>query len=301
LTDRVHHTVCPGCNSGSLRSVLEVKDFSVSGHLFSLNECNECGLRFTQDAPGPDSIAPYYQFEQYISHTNTNKGLVNKLYQGVRKFTLRQKRKLIQKSSGCQTGHLLDVGCGTGAFASAMQRAGWTVTALEPDAGARNIAREQFGVQAVDSAQLYQLPEAQYDVITLWHVLEHMHQLKDVLVQLRKLLKPEGTLFIAVPNYMSYDAMAFGEYWAAYDVPRHLYHFTPRSMRALLSAHQLVVTETLPMWFDSFYVSLLSTANRSGRTDYVKAFLTGCISNLRALADTEKCSSIIYGCRQWPH
>jgi SAM-dependent methyltransferase len=182
-----------------------------------------------------------------------------------------------------------------------MQRAGWTVTALEPDAGARNIAREQFGVQAVDSAQLYQLPEAQYDVITLWHVLEHMHQLKDVLVQLRKLLKPEGTLFIAVPNYMSYDAMAFGEYWAAYDVPRHLYHFTPRSMRALLSAHQLVVTETLPMWFDSFYVSLLSTANRSGRTDYVKAFLTGCLSNLRALADTEKCSSIIYGCRQWPH
>ncbi|MFM8709733.1 MAG: class I SAM-dependent methyltransferase [Sphingomonadales bacterium] len=269
--------------------------------MFSLLQCQECGLRCTQDAPGPGSISPYYQFEQYISHSNTTKGLVNKLYQGVRKFTLRQKRNLIEKASGCKAGHLLDVGCGTGAFAATMQHAGWTVSALEPDAGARHIARERFGVQALDSTQLYQLPEAQFDVITLWHVLEHMHQLKDVITQLRKLLKPDGMLFIAVPNYSSFDADTFGEYWAAYDAPRHLYHFTPRSMRALLSVHQWVVTETLPMWFDSFYVSLLSTAYRSGRTEYVKAFVTGLVSNLRALADREKCSSIIYCCRQWPH
>jgi 2-polyprenyl-3-methyl-5-hydroxy-6-metoxy-1,4-benzoquinol methylase len=301
LIDRIHYTSCPGCSAVNLRSVLEVKDFSVTGQLFSLLQCQECELRFTQDVPDASAIAPYYQFEQYISHTNTNKGLVNKLYQGVRKFTLRQKRKLIEKASGCNAGLLLDVGCGTGAFAASMQQAGWTVTALEPDAGARKIAMEQFGVQAVDSAQLYQLPEAHYDVITLWHVLEHMHQLQQVIVQLRKLLKPSGQLIIAVPNYTSFDAVTFGEYWAAYDVPRHLYHFSPRSMRALLSAHQLVLTETFPMWFDSFYVSLLSTAYRSGRTDYAKAFLTGLASNLRALADTEKCSSIIYCCRQWPH
>ncbi len=301
MIDSIHYTFCPGCGASSLRSVLEVKDFSVTGQLFSLLECSECELRFTQDVPSATAMGPYYQFEQYISHTNTNKGLVNKLYQGVRKFTTWQKRKLIEKTSGCKAGHLLDVGCGTGAFAATMQRAGWTVTALEPDAGARKIAMEQFGVQAVDSTQLYQLPEAHYDVITLWHVLEHMHHLQDVIVQLRKLLKPNGQIFIAVPNYTSFDAVTFGEHWAAYDVPRHLYHFTPRSMRALLSTHQLLLTETFPMWFDSFYVSLLSTSYRSGRTAYAHALLIGLASNLKALADKEKCSSIIYCCRQWPH
>lgn len=301
MTDRVHYSACPLCGSNQLRPVAEVKDFSVTHQFFSLLECSECTLRFTQNAPTAATIAPYYQFEQYISHTNTNKGLVNKIYQVVRKFTGRQKRKLIEKASGRTGGALLDIGCGTGFFASTMQRAGWTVTAVEPDAGARKIASEQFGVAAHDSDHLYQLTEAQFDVITLWHVLEHMHQLQEVVAQLRKLLNPDGTIFIAVPNYTSYDATEFGACWAAYDVPRHLYHFTPRSMRTLLSAHQLMLTDLFPMWFDSFYVSLLSTSYRSGRPAYINAFITGLISNLRALGDREKCSSIIYCCRQWPH
>jgi len=301
LNDRIHYTTCPACGSDRLLAAGEVQDFSVSRQLFPLLACKECTLRFTQHAPVAEAAAPFYQFEQYISHTNTSKGLISKVYQWVRKFTLRQKRKLVEKNSGIKAGHLLDLGCGTGAFAATMQRAGWQVTALEPDAGARKVALEQFGVQAADSAEFYTLPAAQFDVITLWHVLEHMHDLKKVLKQLHTLLKPQGMLFIAVPNFTSYDATVFGEHWAAYDVPRHLYHFSPQAMRSLLSSHQLVLTDTFPMWFDSFYVSLLSTAYRSGRTQAGKAMLTGLLSNVKALADKEKCSSLIYCCRQWPH
>ncbi len=301
MSDRIHYTSCPSCGATVLRPVVEVKDHSVSKQLFMLLECGDCQLRITQGAPMVEAAAPFYRFEQYISHSNTSKGVINKTYQWVRKFTLWQKRKLVEKQSGCMAGHLLDVGCGTGAFAATMQRAGWQVTALEPDAGARDIAREQFGVQAVDTTDFFRLPEGRYDVITLWHVLEHMHELQAVITQLRKLLKPGGVLFIAVPNYTSYDAAVFDEHWAAYDVPRHMYHFSPRAMRTLLSSHQLLLTEVLPMWFDSFYVSLLSTFYRSGSTRYINALAVGVLSTLRALADRERASSLIYCCRQWPN
>ncbi|NDF97736.1 MAG: class I SAM-dependent methyltransferase [Chitinophagia bacterium] len=300
MSGRIHYTSCPACGAAKLRPVFSVADHSVTKQFFELTECGECQLRFTQDAPTSEEAAPYYQFEDYISHTNTRKGIVNLVYQWVRKFTLYQKRKLIEKNSGLTAGTLLDVGCGTGAFAAAMQTSGWQVTALEPDAGARRIALETFGVQATDSDGFFRLPEGHYDVITLWHVLEHMHDLGAVMTQLRKLLKPTGTLFVAVPNYTSYDADVFEACWAAYDVPRHLYHFSPQAMRTLLSSHQLLLTDTIAMWFDSFYVSLLSTSYQSGRTVYGKALLTGLVSNLRALADKERCSSLIYCCRQWP-
>jgi len=300
LSDKLHYTSCPACGGKETYPVMQVCDHSVSKEMFSLLECRECQLRFTQDVPSSQAIARYYQFEQYISHTNTSKGVVNKVYQWVRKFTLRQKRRLIEKHSGLSTGKLLEVGAGTGAFAATMQRAGWQVTALEPDAGARRIALEQFGVQALDSAGFYEMPSGEYDVITLWHVLEHMHDLRRVMSHLRELLKPGGKLFIAVPNYTSYDALLFDTHWAAYDVPRHLYHFSPRAMRSLLSSQQIVLTDTLPMWFDSFYVSLLSTSYRSGKTQYAKAFLSGLMSTVKTLGDSERASSLIYVCRQWP-
>ncbi len=298
MIDRIHYTHCPVCGSNSIYPIMEVHDFSVTQQLFSLVECRECRVRVTQDAPTASGASLYYQFDDYISHTNTARGLINKTYQLVRKFTLRQKRKLIEKNSGCTAGHLLDLGCGTGAFAATMQRAGWQVTALEPDAGARKVALQQFGVTAMDTAEFYQLPAGHFDVITLWHVLEHMHDLRNVMQQLQKLLKPQGVLFIAVPNYTSHDAASFQHHWAAYDVPRHLYHFSPRSMQQLLSLHQLKLTDMMPMWFDSFYVSLLSTKYQSKKTNYAKAFLTGLVSNLKALADRERCSSIVYCCRQ---
>src|SRR5687768_12429331 len=143
----IHYTNCPVCGSADIKKVLSAKDHTVSGEEFSVMECNNCSLRFTQDVPDAASIAPYYKSEEYISHTNTSKGLVNRLYQSVRKRTLRQKRKLVEKETGVTKGRMLDLGAGTGAFVNEMKLAGWEATGLEPDPDAKKIAKELYGIE----------------------------------------------------------------------------------------------------------------------------------------------------------
>lgn len=189
---------------------------------------------------------------------------------------------------------LLDLGAGTGAFASVMQQSGWTVSALEPEEQARRKAADLYGLQLQDSSKLFELEENQFDAITLWHVIEHVHSLHQYLDQLKKVLKPGGIIFIAVPNYTSYDAVLYKEFWAAYDTPRHLYHFSPTAMQKLLQSHGLQLKTIKPMWFDSFYVSLLSEKYKSGRSNLVKGFFNGAVSNLKAMFNKEKASSLIY-------
>jgi len=296
----VHYTHCPGCDSSSVKFVLDTKDYSISGRSFSIWECANCTLRFTQDVPDSASIGPYYKSENYISHTNTSMGFVNRLYQIVRKKTLRQKRRLICKTTGKQRGTLLDVGSGTGAFVNEMKQNGWEVTGLEPDEDARRVAKESFHCELKSTDVLFSLPENAFDVITLWHVLEHVHDLKNYLHQFKKLLKPDGRLVIAVPNYTSFDASVYRQYWAAYDVPRHLYHFSPLSMKLLVHKNGMRIIEYKPMWFDSFYVSFLSSKyknsgqDRQGKTNWLAASWNGFVSNLQALLDKRKCSSVIY-------
>ena len=296
----VHYTHCPGCDSSSVKFVLDTKDYSISGRSFSIWECANCTLRFTQDVPDSASIGPYYKSENYISHTNTSMGFVNRLYQIVRKRTLRQKRRLICKTTGKQRGTLLDVGSGTGAFVNEMKQNGWEVTGLEPDEDARRVAKESFHCELKSTDVLLSLPENAFDAITLWHVLEHVHDLKNYLHQFKKLLKPDGRLVIAVPNYTSFDASVYRQYWAAYDVPRHLYHFSPLSMKLLVHKNGMRIIEYKPMWFDSFYVSFLSSKyknsgqDRQGKTNWVAASWNGFVSNLQALFDKRKCSSVIY-------
>jgi len=294
MKETIHYTQCPVCGSDSIKQVLQAKDHTVSGERFSICECAACTARFTQDIPAAAAIGPYYKSENYISHTNTSKGLVNGLYQWVRKRTLKQKRKLIQRVSGLQAGSILDLGSGTGAFAGEMKSNGWQVTALEPDADARKVAEESFGVQLQDIAGFYQLTDAQFDAITMWHVLEHVHDLQGYMAKLKTLLKEKGRLIIAVPNYTSGDAAVYGEYWAAYDVPRHLYHFSPASVKGLVEKHGLKLLGCKPMWYDSFYVSLLSSKYKYGKTGLVGAFLHGLRSNIRAVGDVKRCSSVIY-------
>jgi 2-polyprenyl-3-methyl-5-hydroxy-6-metoxy-1,4-benzoquinol methylase len=197
----------------------------------------------------------------------------------------------VTRKSGLSTGKLLDVGCGTGAFLLAMKESGWEVKGLEPDEKAKGLA-QQKGLDVDDSSVLFSLPENSFDVITLWHVLEHVHELHSYMEQLRKLLRPKGVLFIAVPNYTSGDAGHYGSAWAAYDVPRHLYHFSPASMHKLLSLHQLTAAEIMPMWFDSYYVSMLSEKYKGG--NIISAFLQGANSNIRAAGNHQRCSSLIY-------
>ena len=250
--------------------------------------------RFTQDVPDAESIGSYYKSKDYISHSNTSKGLINRLYQVVRKRTLKQKRKLICKVTDINQGDLLDVGSGTGAFVNEMQRNGWKAVGLEPDAGAREVAQNIFNCELKNIDDLFHLTPNSFDAITIWHVLEHVHDLHNYIHQLKNLLKQTGKIIIAVPNYTSFDAFVYKEYWAAYDVPRHLYHFSPTSMKYLVEKNGMHLKDVKPMWFDSFYVSLLSSKYKSGKTKWLNAMWTGLRSNLKAMNDNRKCSSVIY-------
>ncbi len=285
---------CPCCGSNNIKPQLVAKDYTVSNQSFDIWHCHNCTLRFTQNVPDETSIGAYYQSTNYVSHSDTQEGLINKLYHKVRKKTLIQKSELIIDASKVANGVLLDVGSGTGAFAQTMIEAGWKVTGLEPDDTARTVALNKFGLQLDDPKTLFDLTENTFDAITMWHVLEHVHNLHGYLEQYQKILKPEGKLVIAVPNYTSSDATSYQEYWAAYDVPRHLYHFSPESMTKLAALKGFKIEAYNPMWYDSFYVSMLSEQYKNGKGNLPKAVINGLLSNLKASKDNKLCSSVIY-------
>lgn len=283
---------CPVCERGALHHYLDVKDFSISQEEFELVECESCGLRITQNHPDLFTIGPYYESDDYISHTNTAKGLVNQLYHKVRSYMLGQKQKLVEECH--RGGKLLDIGTGTGYFLSHMKKSGWEVTGLEPDAGARKIAKEEFGLNVEDIDTLYNLDEKSFDVVTMWHVLEHVHALNEDLAQISKLIRDEGWLIIAVPNPTSSDAARYGKFWAGYDVPRHLWHFSPESMTLLLEKHGFELRNTKGMPFDAFYVSMLSEKYKDSPLGVVTGSLAGLVTNIKALSNTHQSSSLIY-------
>ncbi|MBN8668219.1 MAG: class I SAM-dependent methyltransferase [Chitinophagales bacterium] len=291
---QVHYTACPVCGGHGFQPVFSVHDHTVSQEDFLILGCTECGHRFTQDVPGPDRIGAYYKAESYISHTNSSKGLINRMYKIVRGYTIGSKRRWVEKYTGLKKGAILDIGAGTGFFIAEMKSNGWVVTGLEPDAEARAVAFDTNGLKLEGLDTLYQLTPGTYDAITLWHVLEHVHDLEGYVKRFNELLKPEGRLIIAVPNHTSHDARKYGKDWAAYDVPRHLHHFSPSSMKHLLEERGFLLQEMRPMYFDAFYVSLLSSKYKSGKTTWLSAFLIAFVSNIKAFFHREKCSSITY-------
>jgi SAM-dependent methyltransferase len=290
----IHYKACPSCGSVKLFPALSATDYTVSKEDFAILECGECHLRFTQDVPDAFSIGHYYRSDDYISHSDTSKGLVNRLYHLIRKQTMAEKQRLIHAATRMEKGRLLDIGAGTGTFAAHMQTGGWEVTGLEPEKTARERASALHGLTLLPVEQLYTLPADSFDAITLWHVLEHVHSLHAYIEQLKKLLRRGGCIFIAVPNYTSYDAECYQGCWAAYDVPRHLYHFSPDAMEGLLVQHGLHMQALRPMWFDSFYISMLSEKYRNGKGNIVKAILRGVLSNMKAFVDKSRCSSLVY-------
>ncbi len=290
---RVHFSHCPVCGSSNIDPLLNVKDHSVSGEEFVIWQCGQCTLRFTQDVPDEQSIGPYYRSPEYISHSNTQKGLVNRLYQKVRKRTLEQKAKFIMSRIGPK-GKILDVGAGVGAFLNVMRQKGWDISGVEPDPGARQKALELFQLHLSDSAALHEFPSQTFDAITMWHVLEHVHALHEYVQLLKSLIVDNGKIFIAVPNYKSLDEGIYRLHWAAYDVPRHLYHFSPKSMEVLLKNHGLQIVETKRMWYDSFYISMLSSKYKRGKTNWLAAVVNGLRSDIHAAVFKNKCSSLIY-------
>jgi 2-polyprenyl-3-methyl-5-hydroxy-6-metoxy-1,4-benzoquinol methylase len=290
----ITRNACPVCNSATISNQLRAEDYTVSHQQFEIWECANCSLRFTQNVPDLLAVTDFYQSDNYISHTDTDKGIINKLYHLVRKTTLKRKLHLIEQTTGIQKGTLLDIGAGSGAFAHTMQQAGWGVTGLEPDAATRQRAAALYNLELQDTGALFQLPAPGFDAITLWHVLEHVHELHAYIEQIKLLLKEKGRALIAVPNYTSYDAQTYRQYWAAYDVPRHLYHFSPAAVKNLLKQHGLQLLAIKPMWFDSFYISMLSEQYKNGKNNFIKAVWTGMLSNLTALFNKERCSSVIY-------
>jgi len=294
LSSVISYTHCPVCGSSAIHYALKAVDHTVSGEFFDILQCAGCSVRFTQDIPDVSGIGRYYRSEAYISHTNTRKGIVNNLYHFARKFTRTSKKRLIGQTTGLSKGDLLDIGAGTGAFVHYMRGAGWNAAGLEQDTEAIKNAAALFDIELKPSASLFELPPEHFDVITLWHVLEHVHPLHEYMEQLKRLCRPDGRIFIAVPNYTSYDANKYDGSWAAYDVPRHLYHFSPASMEVLTKMHGLTIKGIRPMWLDSFYVSLLSEKYKHGKGTILRGLWNGLVSDNHTLYNTRRASSLIY-------
>ncbi len=272
--------------------LLKVKDHSVSGEMFQLIENTEYGFLETFPKLAAQDLPNYYESEDYISHTDAKRNLFEKVYHLVRKISLKKKLKLIE-SCHAESKTLLDVGCGTGDFIQVAKQNNWKVTGIEPNEQARSIANKKNKDSVFDVDQLVKLQPQSFDVITLWHVLEHLPNLEEDMATFKKLLKPTGTLIIAVPNYKSYDAKYYKEFWAAYDVPRHLWHFNKASISKLVNKVSLELVKIKPMYFDAFYVSLLSEKYKHGKMKFFNAIRVATLSNLFSVK-TKQVSSLIY-------
>ena len=282
---------CPSCGHQSFLKYMDCEDFTVSHESFQIVQCTNCTLLFTNPRPIRQHLDKYYQSEQYISHTNNAKNLIGSIYKSVRSIALKSKLKLI--NSLTPKGNLLDYGCGTGHFLSIAHQNNWKVVGIEPSEQARYNAHESIRPHILKSLEDID-KNTTFNIISLWHVLEHISDLKPTLISLANKLEKSGKLVIAVPNPESYDAEHYREYWAAFDVPRHLYHFTQKSLALLLESVNLQIDSIRPMKFDSFYVSLLSEKYKTGKTNYLKSFINGYKSNSYANNNNNNFSSLIY-------
>lgn len=287
--------ICPVCQE-NMKFYHSCKDSLVSGETFSVQKCPMCGFALTENPPSPGEIGRYYHSEAYISHSNTRKGLVAWIYQGVRSVMIRRKRLLIEKISGKDPGSILDIGCGTAHFLHEMHKAGWETKGIEPDKNAREFAAKRFGLEINGPEYLNSLCEQarEFDVITLWHSLEHIHDLTGTLVKLRKMLRSGGLLVVALPNRTGYDASLYGKDWAAWDVPRHLWHFSLYAAQKLFQTNGFVSKGILPMPFDAFYVAMLTHQWRRDSFPVIRGFLTGIAGWWYSRKKVQASSSLIY-------
>lgn len=285
---------CPICSGTSFQKFGQAKDYTVSHETFQLATCSTCQFLLTSPRPEDSELGKYYLSENYVSHTAKATTLFDKLYEFSREFALKWKLTLVKKftNSTSSPPSLLDYGCGTGFFLKKVKENGFNIAGVEPSEIARHAAEQNTGIKIhpgmADVAH-------KFDVITLWHVLEHVSNLNELVIELKNKLNANGTLVIAVPNHKSNDAKKYGMQWAGYDVPRHLWHFEQKTMNQLLTKHNFKIVEKIPMKLDAFYVSMLSEKYKAGGQSvftFAKGLLIGCISNLKA--NQKNYSSIIY-------
>ena len=293
---KINHKTCPICGHNIFNRKYNLQDYTVSKEFFDIQQCEACGFMFTQDAPDATEIGPYYKSDDYVSHSNTKKGLFFKVYHKVREYMLNQKRKsIIKNSSSVTKGQtILDIGTGRGYFLNHMQQHGYNCVGIEQDAEVRALASKEFDLNILPPEDLYKLENKQFDVITLWHVLEHVHDLRAYLEKIKTLLKPKGLLVIALPNPTCADEAIYKEHWAGWDVPIHLWHFTPNNIKDLLNQYQFEMIDKARLPFDPFYVSILGSQQRGDVFPIIQGGLNGLRSYTKCLSDIDKTTSLIY-------
>jgi len=276
-------TSCPICESTKNKTFLKSRNFRINEQAFDVMECDSCSFRYTSPSPEVTEIGEYYDPENYVSHTGTKKGIVNKLFHAVRKITLNNKFKLLSRISNGK--RHLDIGAGNGIFLGYMKEKGWDVSGVELDDVSRASIEKNTGLNIATTVHDNNETE-EFDVITMWHVLEHVYDLKKDLKTIKQKLKKDGSLIVAVPNCASHDAEKYKEFWAAYDLPIHLYHFRPQNIKDLFDQYDMEVLDMKPMKFDSYYISLISEQyknNQKGGIGVIlRGFYYGLVSNLKA-------------------
>lgn len=290
----VHHSVCPLCSSDKTGAEFSCNDHSISKKDFSIFKCTACNFRFTQDYPEESEIAGFYESDKYISHSNTSKGFTNKLYQIARGIMLHKKKELIIKTTKLNKGTILDIGSGTGHFAGTMKKAGWLSMGIEINEKARKYSISQFGLEIYTPAEVSALRTGSFDCITLWHVLEHFHDPFKYIAEIYRLLKPGAICVIALPNCSSYDAEHYNRFWAAWDVPRHLWHFNPDTFR-LFSEKAGFVSEGIGVLpFDVFYISMLSEKYKDSGLAFFKGITKATWFAFLSIFNKNRSSTLIY-------
>jgi len=287
---------CPVCGNPDFKTYLNVSDYFLTRENFSIVSCDHCSFRFTNPRPDASELGKYYESKDYISHSNTRSGLFSFVYQNIRKFTIASKYRLIKRFAKGTS--ILDIGCATGEFLKYFKNRGWKTIGVEPNEKAREFAHSVNHLDVKDEEWLKTAPEQKFNIVTLWHVLEHVPAVNGRLEEIKNILKDDGYVFIAVPNADSPDATYYKEHWAGYDVPRHLYHFTVKTMEMILTKHGFQCIEKIPMKFDSFYVSLLSEKYLQRKNHWIRAFISGIRSNVKAKRGNNYSSMIFVAKKQ---
>jgi len=290
----VHYDKCPLCLSEKTDSYLRVKDHFLSKEEFDIFRCDDCGFLFTQDHPGENAISDYYKSEEYLSHNDRTRSLSALLYRIVRSLMLNRKLGIVKRFSGLNSGTLLDIGSGSGHFVSFMKVKGWRVSGIEINMKAREESSQKFDIQIFDPAQISILASGSFDCITLWHSLEHFQDPFKYAGEIKRLLKPEGVCVLALPNSASCDAQYYREFWGAWDVPRHLWHFNPDTFRAFSEKSGFTLIDTLSLPLDVFYISTLSEKYRSSGLYFISGIIKGIWFSLLSAFKKERRSSMIY-------